>query len=265
MYHVPRATKGGGVCILAKHGVDVRMNETTAFKSFEYIDATTKVNSSSLRVVTVYRPPKSRNSQTPTVFFNEFGTLLESVLHHPGHLLILGDFNFHVDNIDDREGVRMTEFLEATNLEQHITCSTHNRGHTLDLMITRKNAGTVTDINTIDGLPSDHRAITCVVDLDRPSASRKEITFRKLRHIDLNRFQDDIQTSSLYSDRCTDITGLVMQYNDILRYLLDIHAPECTKVVTLRPNSKWYTNELVEMKQSKRQLERRWKKIQSDC
>ena len=46
----------------------------------------------------------------------------------------------------------------------------------------------------------------------------------------------------------------------MLRELLDKHAPEETRKITLRPYAPWYDDSLRESKQKKRALERKWKK-----
>ena len=55
----------------------------------------------------------------------------------------------------------------------------------------------------------------------------------------------------------TNLTKLVDQYFNVLKKLLDKHAPLRTKVVTDKPPAPWLTSEIVNMKIRKRQLERR--------
>ncbi|KAK2549595.1 hypothetical protein P5673_029990, partial [Acropora cervicornis] len=55
-----------------------------------------------LRIGVLYRPPPStENGLTATMFFNEFPILLERLAVASGHLLVAGDFNFHVDDRTD--------------------------------------------------------------------------------------------------------------------------------------------------------------------
>ena len=71
-------------------------------------------------------------------------------------LVISGDFNIHVGTTSsDARG--FIDLLNAYRLEQHIHQPTHIRGHTLDLLITRKETDTtvLSGINVIDGI-SDH-------------------------------------------------------------------------------------------------------------
>ena len=49
-----------------------------------------------------------------------------------------GDFNIHVDVPGDPNRVSLLELLESMGLQQHVVTSTHESGHTLDLIITRQ-------------------------------------------------------------------------------------------------------------------------------
>ena len=52
-------------------------------------------------------------------------------------LVIVGDFNIHVDNPQDRGAKELFCVLDNYGLTQHVTEPTHNKGHTLDLMISK--------------------------------------------------------------------------------------------------------------------------------
>ena len=74
---------------------------------------------------------------TATMFFNEFPILLERLAVASGHLLLTGDFNFHVDDRTDSLASRFLDLLDSHNLIQHLPGPTYKDNHTLDLMITR--------------------------------------------------------------------------------------------------------------------------------
>ena len=63
---------------------------------------------------------------------------LESIVISPEPLLITGDFNIHVDELGDQDGVAFLEILESMGFLQHVDKPTHRAGHTLDLIITRQ-------------------------------------------------------------------------------------------------------------------------------
>ena len=58
----------------------------------------------------------------------------------------------------------------------------------------------------------------------------------------------------------TDLDDLVSNYTDGLSALIDKHAPLHTRVITLRPSSPWFNEELHDAKHLKRKLERQWRR-----
>ena len=62
--------------------------------------------------------------------------------------------------------------------------------------------------------------------------------------------------SELYSELPSSPDKLVDLYNSVLRDTLDRHAPEMSRMITLRPHAPWYTDELRAAKREKRRCER---------
>ena len=66
----------------------------------------------------------------------------------------------HVDNMKDQGAQMVLDSLAAFNLTQHVKFPTHNRGHTLDVIITPTEDRPFQPTNTIAGpYISDHRLI----------------------------------------------------------------------------------------------------------
>ena len=90
-----------------------------------------------LRLVIIYRPPYSDEHRVSTnAFFTEFLSYLKSILLSKEQLLITGDFNIHVDIVDDPDSLKLLDLLESLGLRQHVSQPTHLHGHTLDPIIT---------------------------------------------------------------------------------------------------------------------------------
>ncbi len=100
--------------------------------------------------VIVYRPPK----QNPG-FISEFFELLTLCVTSYDKILIVGDFNIHVDNKSNRKVMEFfLEVLHSFSFTQHINGPTHNKEHALDLIISY---GVNVNINEITDLAiSDH-------------------------------------------------------------------------------------------------------------
>ena len=63
----------------------------------------------------------------------------------------------------------------------------------------------------------------------------------------------------MIQEQPTDLVSLVEQYDSVLRSLMDKHAPQKQRWITLRPAAPWYTPEVTEQKNIRRRLERRWR------
>ena len=260
-YHVPRLNRaGGGTGVFLRKGFSVHKNDTPIFTSMECIDLTIKPDSrSSIRLITVYRPTRSqKNRATVSTFFNEFSLLLESVNLTPGYLLINGDLNFHMDVSDNVNASAFRDLLESAGLKQHVSFPTHRCGHTLDLIIDRQADNVVSAFSDRSDLPSDHYAVLCTIAFQRPKTTKSQVVFRKFCDMDIVAWKEDILSSDLHnpsSATSNNVDLLADQYNAVLSKLIDKHAQECSRSVTLRPNAPWFNDTLKAMKRRKRKLE----------
>ena len=132
-HHVLRLhTTGGGVGIVLKNNTKAKIQAHESYCSFEHLELELRATKYFVRLIVLYRPPSSDVS----LFFDEFASYLAYIVMASGYLLIVGDFNFHVDS-QNNAGRRFTGLLHSFNLRQHVNDSTHKNGHTLDLIITR--------------------------------------------------------------------------------------------------------------------------------
>ncbi|CAG2193990.1 unnamed protein product [Mytilus edulis] len=139
------------------------------------------------------------------------------------------------------------------------------RGHTLDVIICRENSSILARVPSIEGLQIcddkgisslDHFAILCELNITKPPQQRKSLSFRKFKEINIENIEMDINNSLLQNERNTSVEHVVASYDSMLRTVLDRHAPEQSKVITLRPNTEWYTDELRFAKRERRKAER---------
>ena len=88
-------------------------------ESFEYCELLVQISSSlKIRVVIIYRPPHSEDHRVSVVtFLSEFSSYMESIILSKDHLLILGDFNIHMDVLIDAYTVKFMDLLESLGLE----------------------------------------------------------------------------------------------------------------------------------------------------
>ena len=79
--------------------------------------------------------------------------------------------------------------------------------------------------------------------------------------MDHDKLRNDI--GEAFSDfTCSDVESAVHNYNEVLQHIVDKHAPEKTRVVTIRPDAPWYNSKLAEEKRLKRKYERKYNRSQ---
>ena len=82
------------------------------------------------------------------------------------------------------------------------------------------------------------------------------MSYRKYRATELADLASYIESTITFHSEEMPLDDLVRNYNDIIRAAVDKHAPVQTKVVTLRPNTQWYSQEIHAVKEDKRKAER---------
>ncbi len=97
-------------------------------------------------LATVYRPPGHHSD-----FIKEFGDFISELVLAADKVLIVGDFNIHVDNEKD--------ILNSIGVIQHVSGPTHCRNHTLDLILSHGIDG-IEVLQQSDDI-SDHYLVLC--------------------------------------------------------------------------------------------------------
>ena len=93
--------------------------------------------------------------------------------------MIAGDFNFHVDDPENRNALRFLDMLNTFDLQQSVTECTHKKGHILDLLLSHPSDELVDDVSTITYETSDHYWVHCSLLGPKPrSVKKKKITLK---------------------------------------------------------------------------------------
>ena len=66
------------------------------------------------------------------------------------------------------------------------------------------------------------------------------------------------------NDTSVDLNSMTVNFNKYLISLLNKHAPVCRNYIRAETKTPWYNNTILTAKRYKRQLERRWRKLQTD-
>src|SRR6218665_510698 len=124
-----------------------RLKDLGSFSTFEYLAGYFTFRDLHSLIIVIYRPGSESINLD---FFTEFANLLAAISKFSCHIIILGDLNIHLDEINDCNTKRINKLIATHELIQHVTVPTQIQGHTLDFIITRDDKLAV---NTIDVAP----------------------------------------------------------------------------------------------------------------
>ena len=253
----PRLDKrGGGTAILCKSSYHPKTITTSKFNTFESICNDVTVQSGTICIACVYRPPGEPKHE----FFQEFTLFLEETSLNNKQLIVAGDFNIHVDKKENPSTQKLFEILDNFHLTQHVNFGTHASDHCLDLLITRQDDPLINHLKRGPFL-SDHFAILCDLNVKNIDFVKEKVVTRNIKDIDLGALKQDIANEVINIETTVrDPDAIVGNLNTCLRSILDKHAPLRLKLVAQRPPRPWFNEEINTAKRERRRLERRLQK-----
>ena len=228
--------KGGGVAFILRRTVKYSRHKTST-DTFECLEIFVK-GTVGLRLAVIYRTGNDHAE-----FLTEFRKYLNSFVSKGGVPILLGDFNVRFQDDTDRFTQNFKGLLDSEGWLQHVTGATHNRGGTLDLVLTRGS-----DIQALDGLENywapelpDHSLVSFMLGVGGYSSTNdfKVVTSRRMKDFDIEEFREDILRSDLCGELPDSLGECVTLYETLLRELMDTRAPMVSRKVRTR-NAPWF-------------------------
>ena len=94
-----------------------------------------------MRGIGIYHPlPNAQDDATNNMFLDKIIEILTSLISKYNNLIILGDFNMHIDDITNLENLIFNDTMEALGLSQHVRMPTHEQGNISDLTYIENNS-----------------------------------------------------------------------------------------------------------------------------
>ena len=177
-----KGRKGGGLALIAKHNLKLKREEHRITAELEYVKWKVTSSNSFLNILGIYRPPDSSIPQ----FLDIFTELLVDIVTSNTNLVVLGNFNIHVNKIDDPHAGIFLDTMTALGMRQHVRGPTHRSRNCLDLIFTEEMSKTKAIECSHSMFVSDHSSIQCILNIAKERCTRKEVTYRKLKDVDLS-------------------------------------------------------------------------------
>lgn len=199
----------------------------------------------------MYRPPGKNKS-----FLADFGDFLSSIIRLE-RILLLGDFNIHVNKSADSFAMDFLNLMDSFNFIQHVSSPTPEKGNTLDLVFTI--GLNVSDVCIEDWMLSDHKGVMFRLSLDKDLSPEKRMKCsRTINNIAVENFRASFSGNVLMSPD-DDVDVLVCDLNAHCAAILDDVAPLVTRSARVTNPSPWLNEEIYTLRRKRCRVERAWK------
>ena len=223
---------GGSIALVYKSKYNSKTVRKGKTRSFEYGIWHISSANMNLSIAAIYHPPyTNKNHITNNMFIDDFTDwLAEEIMLHD-NLLILGDFNLHINDLDNPNTDIFLDTVTAIGLNQHVNFTTHQLGNILDLVMSEE----LSQFQTLSCKPgvylSDHCMIEVDISLPRDHLVRKPITYRNIKGMDTEKFIQDTKLDDLL--QLENLDELIMAFENNVNEAIDQHAPEKMKIITV--------------------------------
>lgn len=258
---------GGGVAAIYGCTLSITAKPHTVHNSFEnLIFSLSHQSGKTILIAIVYRAPGPYSN-----FLSEFPEFLASLVLKTDKVIIVGDFNIHVDVVNDSCSTAFMSTMESIGFSQWVHEPTHSLNHTLDLVLTYGVQIEHLVVSSYNPILSDHLLITFDFMLFGHTNKGKSIYSRRLTDEIITGFKEaaplalsSVPTLHLSGDSCFNpspsyIDHLTDSVTGSLHNTLNSIAPITLKTISRRKTAPWYSPETRKLKQLSRKLERRWR------
>ncbi len=210
-------------------------------------------------LATVYRPLGHY-----TDFIKEFGDFISELVLSADKVLIVGDFNIHVDNENDALGSAFLDILNSIGVRQHVSGPTHYQNHTLDLILSHG-----IDVNGVEVLQqsddiSDHYLVLCKLHIAKAVNSTDSYKYgRTITSTTKDCFVSNLPDLSQF----LSISNNAEKLDDVTETMDSLFSSTLDKVASLRLGkikekspTPWYNEHTRTLKRAARKMERSWRK-----
>ena len=271
--HEPRPKgKGGGVASIYNNVFRISQRAGFKYNSFEVLvlnitlSRETNVNDKSpvmFVLATVYRPPGHH-----TDFIKEFADFTSELVLAADKVLIVGDFNIHVDNEKDALGSAFIDILNSIGVRQHVSGPTHCRNHTLDLILSHGIDVDGVEIMQPSDDISDHYLVLCKLHIAKTVNSTSCYKYgRTITSTTKDCFVSNLPDVSQFlsisktSEQLDDVTETM---DSLFSSILNTVAPLRLRKVKENSLTPWCNEHTRTLKRAARKMERSWRKTKPE-
>ena len=264
IFHFNRDNKrGGGVALIFKKDFKFVSGKTFNFETFECILVSIACRAGrQVNFIVLYRYCEI----SPSLFLPEFYGFIDSIFINLRNVIILGDFNLHVNDKHNLNILRFCDILNSFSLKQEIDAPTHKLGNTLDLVIYDICDTVLKDVHIDFTNKSDHAYIFLKLVLDIATNSKKTIIMNDFKNVNIDNFKSDIATKvdNYVSNIDGDFIEVLTGFNNLCKECVSGHVSTREIDVNRNVRPKWIDPEFKKSRALRRRLYKRWKRTRDE-
>jgi hypothetical protein len=242
----------GGIVIVGRYPMTVIAIEQSS--TFELLFVQITAGKSSFFLAVIYRPGSEPVRQQ---FFEDFGSLLERLATYQASVYIAGDFNIHLERVDDSDTQNFQLLASCSGFDVAVLGETHSLGGTLDTVLSRSDMPTAVSI--IDVGLSDHHLLRWAAVASIPPVVTAVVHTRPWKRLNMADLREAVCSSALYDSTQwpVDLDMMAELYDSTITSILDVILPvRCFRRIRRRSDP-WFDDDCRLAKRLTRRLERR--------
>ena len=254
-FHMHNRTgrRGGGLGLQhSKEYQARRIDHNNNYTTLEQAGWLLQLGDRMVTILVIYHPP----GNTPTRLLDEVSQLVQYYMTNHKNLVILGDFNVAVQDLNNPDSLAFYDTMEALGLIQHIDKPTHQLGNTLDHIYTESLDQLGVQHTFIGIFISDHRIVGIEINMKKNSKQLEKQPRCPLREIDLDTFSREFNNEVILW--CSDLDNIWKEFDKELTRTLDKLVPLRKPRRNAKPARPWYNPRLLDQKKIVRNRENKY-------
>ena len=212
--------KGGGLGLQHRREYQAtRIDHDNNYTTLEQAGWSLQIGDKILTMLLIYHPP----GNTHTRLLDEVSQLVQYYMTNHKNLVILGDFNVAVQDLNNPDSLAFYNTMEALGLVQHIDKPTHQLGNTLDHIYTESLDQLGVQHVFIGPYLSDHRLVGIEINVKKHIKHLEDQHRCPLKELDLDTFRNEFRNETVIQHSNLDI--IWREFDRELTRTLDKLAP----------------------------------------
>ena len=238
--HNRQGRRGGGLGLQHRREYQAtRIDHDSNYTTLEQAGWSLQIGDKILTILVIYHPPGNTNTR----LLDEVGQLVQYYMTNHKNLVILGDFNIAVQDLNNPDSLAFYDTMEALGLVQHIDKPTHHLGNTLDHIYTESLDQLGVQHAFIGSYISDHRLVGIEINSKKYSKQLEDQHRCPLKELDIDTFRNEFRNEIVMQH--SNLYTIWREFDKELTRTLDKLAPPRKPRRNAKPPKPWYNPRLL--------------------